>query len=49
MAYIYNEWLPNSGYEAKTTPSYSIYKKNHFVDNNEFFELDFYLPIKVIY
>lgn len=49
MAYIYNEWLPNSGYEAKTIPSYSIYKKNHFVDNNEFFELDFYLPIKVIY
>jgi len=49
MSYIYNQWLPNSGYEAKTIPSYSIYKKNHFINNNEYFELDFYLPIKVIY
>ncbi|RXK10388.1 AraC family transcriptional regulator [Halarcobacter bivalviorum] len=49
MSYIYNDWLPNSGYEAKTIPSYSIYKKNHFINNNEYFELDFYLPISVIY
>lgn len=49
MSYIYNEWLPNSGYEAKTIPSYSIYKKNHFINNNEYFELDFHLPISVIY
>lgn len=49
MAYIYNQWLPNSGYEAKTTPSYSIYKKNHFVSDDHFFELDFHLPIKLIY
>ncbi|RXK13938.1 AraC family transcriptional regulator [Halarcobacter mediterraneus] len=49
MSYIYNEWLPNSGYEAKTFPPYSIYEKNHFLDENKHFILDFYLPIKVIY
>lgn len=49
MRYVYHYWLPNSGYEAKTLPSYSIYRKNHFLLDNDEFDLDFYLPISVIY
>jgi AraC family transcriptional regulator len=48
IRHIYHAWLPKSGYEAKTLPPYVIYHKNHFLDPEEVFELDFYLPIKVI-
>ena len=48
MVYIYNFWLPHSGYEAKTMPAYAIYHKNHFLDENESFSLDFYVPILVV-
>jgi len=48
MIYIYNFWLPNSGYEAKTLPPYAIYQKNHFVEDNDSFCLDFYIPISVV-
>ncbi len=48
MVYIYNFWLPSSGYEAKTLPAYAIYDKNHFLDNNKDFILDFYVPISVV-
>lgn len=50
MRYVYHIWLPNSGFEAKTMPSYVIYRKNHFLDLDESgeFELEFYLPIGVM-
>ncbi|NQY94948.1 MAG: GyrI-like domain-containing protein [Campylobacteraceae bacterium] len=48
MVYIYNFWLPNSGYEAKTLPPYAIYHKNHFLAENDRFSLDFYVPIRVV-
>ena len=48
MVYIYNFWLPNSGYEAKTMPAYAIYHKNHFIEGNNNFSLDFYVPIRVV-
>lgn len=48
MVYIYNYWLPNSGYEAKTMPAYTIYHKNHFLEGNNNFSLDFYVPIRVV-
>lgn len=48
MNYIYNYWLPNSYYESKTLPSYAIYHKNHFIHENEEFDLDFYVPISTI-
>lgn len=49
IRYAYHFWLPNSGYEASTYPSYSIYKSNHFLSQDGKFELEFYLPITVIY
>ncbi len=48
MVYIYHIWLPSSGYEAKTLPPYAIYHKNHFLDNNKSFIVDFHIPIRVV-
>ena len=48
MRWLYHTWLLNSGYETKTTPSYTIYEKNHFLEDNGKFILDFYLPISYI-
>ena len=51
IRYVYHFWLPNSGYEAKTIPSYVIYEKNLFTSKNNIieFELSLYLPIFVSY
>lgn len=48
MIYIYHHWLPQSGYEAKTLPSYAIYHQNHCIKGNQRFKLDFYVPIAVV-
>lgn len=50
IRYVYHIWLPNSGFEAKTMPSYAVYQKNHFLDmdGSGEFELEFYLPISVV-
>lgn len=48
MTYIYHYWMPNSGYEAKTLPAFAIYHKNHYLEENDTFNLDFYVPIKVV-
>ncbi|MFY9074890.1 AraC family transcriptional regulator [Malaciobacter mytili] len=49
LRYVYHYWLPSSGYEATTLPSYVIYHKNHFLNEDNQFDLTFYLPVKVIY
>ncbi|WP_261843607.1 AraC family transcriptional regulator [Aliamphritea ceti] len=42
---IMEEWLPESGLVAKTTPAFAIYEKNHFLNKNEEFSLKFCLPV----
>lgn len=49
IRYVYHYWLPNSGYEAKTIPAYTIYNKNHFITGFKDFSLELYVPIKVAY
>lgn len=49
LRYVYHFWLPKSGYEATTLPSFVHYHKNHFLNEDEKFDLTFYLPIKVAY
>jgi AraC family transcriptional regulator len=44
--WVYNEWLPSSGYETTTKPAYTIYKKNHFLSEDNTFDLSFYVPIQ---
>jgi AraC family transcriptional regulator len=48
MRYVYQVWLPDSGFETKTLPPYAIYRKNHFLDESGEFDLEFYLPISVL-
>lgn len=48
MQYVYQIWLPSSGFEAKTLPPYAIYRKNHFLNETGEFDLEFYLPISVL-
>jgi len=40
MTYIYHYWMPSSGYEAKILPSYAIYHKNHYLEENKSFIFD---------
>jgi len=47
MTYIYHYWMPNSGYEVKILPAFAIYHKNHYLEENKTFNLDFYIPIRV--
>ncbi|MCP4969200.1 MAG: GyrI-like domain-containing protein [Arcobacter sp.] len=46
VQWAYHDWLPNSGYETTTNPSYSVFKKNHFLEEDGKFEAKYYLPIK---
>lgn len=43
--WAYHEWLPSSGFESTVKPSYAIYHKNHFLSEDGFFDLSFYVPI----
>ena len=45
LSLILEHWLPESGFKLRATPAYVHYIKNHFLNQNEEFELDFYLPI----
>jgi len=44
--WVYNEWLPSSEYETTTKPSYAIYKKNNFLDEEAQLEVSFYISIR---
>jgi AraC family transcriptional regulator len=48
MDYIYYRWLPKSGYEKVHLPSMAIYHKNHFIREDEVFELDFLVPVRFV-
>lgn len=46
IRWVYHEWLPSSGYETTTKPSYAIYHKNHFLSSDKEFDLSFYVSIE---
>lgn len=46
IRWVYHEWLPHSGYETTTKPSYAIYHKNHFLSSDGEFDLSFYVSIE---
>ena len=47
IKWAYHKWLPNSGFETTTEPSFVIMHKNHFVEDNEI-DATFYLPIRSV-
>ncbi|WP_375754102.1 GyrI-like domain-containing protein [Vibrio sp. HN007] len=42
---IQEQWLPASGFKMGSTPAYVKYIKNHFIADDERFELVFHLPV----
>lgn len=48
MIYIYQYWMPKSGYEVITLPAYALFSKNHYLEENDTFVLDFHVPIRVV-
>ncbi len=47
LSHILERWLPSSGFKMQSTPAYVHYKKNHFLQEDERFELDFFLPLSI--
>ncbi len=45
---IYHYWLPASGYEALTLPSYAVYHSNPFLNEDGTFSMEFTIPIRVV-
>ncbi|MEA1915162.1 MAG: AraC family transcriptional regulator [Campylobacterota bacterium] len=48
IQWVYHIWLPDSGYEALATASYSIIHKNHFLNDDGIFKLSYYVPIRFV-
>ena len=48
IQWAYHDWLPNSGFETTINPSYAIFRKNQFLDENGEFEGTYYLPIQYV-
>ena len=44
--WVYHEWLPRSEFETTTKPSYVEYRKNNFLNDNNEFDLSFFVSIK---
>lgn len=47
LSKIMDEWLPGSGFRVAASPAFVIYQRNHFLQADEHFVLDFYLPLQV--
>ena len=45
IQWAYHTWLPNSGFETTTEPSYLVMRKNHLLDEDGI-QAIFYLPIQ---
>jgi len=44
--WVYHEWLPNSEYETTTKPSYTVYRKNNYLNEGaDEFDISFYVSI----
>ena len=48
IQWVYHIWLPSSGYETSTIPSYTIFEKNHFLSDDGLFKCTYYVPIKFV-
>jgi len=48
VQWAYHDWLPESGYETTTNPSFAEFRKNHFCEESGEFDATFYLPISYV-
>ncbi|WP_026959142.1 AraC family transcriptional regulator [Aliagarivorans taiwanensis] len=47
LHHFYHHWLPESGYILGNTPAFVGYRQCHFVDPDESFDLDLFVPISL--
>jgi AraC family transcriptional regulator len=48
IQWAYHEWLPNSGFETTTQPSYTVLERNHFLTEDGKFKLIYCLPVRLV-
>lgn len=48
IQWVYHEWLPCSGYETITIPSYMIFKENSFESREGIFKGTYHVPVKYV-
>ena len=48
IQWAYHEWLPKSGFETTTQPSYTEFYINHFLSQEGKFRVKYFLPIQLI-
>lgn len=48
IQWVYHQWLPNSGFETTTIPSYSVMHKSHFLSDDQKFDITYYVPIRYV-
>ncbi|WP_324172872.1 AraC family transcriptional regulator [Sulfurimonas sp.] len=46
IQWVYHDWLVDSEYETTTKPSYIIYHKNNYLNNENLFDISYYISIK---
>ncbi len=48
IQWVYHHWLPNSGFETTTIPSYTIFEKNHFLNDDGLFKCKYFVPVRYV-
>jgi len=48
IQWAYHEWLPQSGFETTTDPSYTVFSKNHFLQEDKRFKVRYFLPVRYV-
>jgi len=48
IRWAYHVWLPDSGYETTTAPSFTLFRKNHFLEKDGRFEAHYFLPVRLV-
>lgn len=48
IQWVYHHWLPNSGFETTTAPSYTTFEKNHFLSDDKLFKCTYYVPVRYV-
>ncbi|WP_415396121.1 AraC family transcriptional regulator [Sulfurimonas sp. CS5] len=46
IQWVYHDWLVDSEYETTTKPSFIVYHKNNYLNNENLFDISYYLSIK---
>lgn len=46
IQWVYHDWLVDSEYETTTKPSFIVYHKNSYLNNENLFDISYYLSIK---